>query len=1100
MLELARPRFPVNRLTLTLFGGFDAQVDDGTPLPLTSRKAQALLAYLAVRPGQLHPRDKLATLLWPDTSDEQARQSLRVALVALRRALRSVGPALLISRAESLGLAALALEVDVVAFERCISSGTPEALTEAARLYRGDLLAGFRVTEAPFEDWLTAERRRLSELAVEGLGKLLQHQLAEGPASAAVQTALRLVALDPLQEPVHRALMRLYVAQGRRGAALTQYQVCVAVLRRELGADPENETRRLYQDILRTPSSAGDVRHGQAQSPGHLVSRIAPARPDLPADDTPLFGRETELERLRTVLEQAVKGHGSLAVIIGEEGIGKTRLLGALASEAVDQRCRVLIGRCHESDSVLPFGPWVEACRNSGLSRDHEVLGKLTPERRAELSRLLPETHAPGLPHPSDSDLRLFEAVTELIEAAATREPLVLMLEDLHWADEMSLRLLAFVSRRVRPWPALVVATARAEDLADAAIARHTIREVSRGQHAMRLDLVPLSAADTYKLVQALSRDRRSIADVEEHVWTVSEGNPFVVVETTRAIQEGRSVSGGLSALPQLVRDVIVHRLERLSDRARTLAEVAAIIGREFDFALLHRAGGLEEDATAEGVEELVRRHVLREVGERFGFSHERIRVVVHDQLLPPQRKVRHRRVADALESLHAGHLDQRSLSLGTHFRGAEVWAKAARYLRRAGAEAQARSASREAIALFAQALAALQQLPETRDILSEELDIRIALGPCLGQVHGEGSPEKGASYTTARELCLRLGDRPRLFPGLWGLWHVSLNRGSLREARDLGHELFGLAGELGDPALVLEARHSLWTTLYACGDLEAAELHAREGLEQYDTQRHGANALIYGGHDTGVCCLNFAALTAWTRGYPDRALRYTQDALRLAGQIAHPFTYRLALYYGAWVECQRGERQAAVEHTEAAVDNARAHGLQLDRTAILSRLAHEGVLPESELASLHRTARSPWWLWTHTFLFCLLAEAYARAGLPDRGLAVIAEIPPHALDTVYGPEVHRCRGELLLDHGEADASEAEHCFRNAVSLARRRGHRSLELRSATSLSRLLARHGRRDEARQILGDVHGWFTEGFDTADLRGARTLLDELSAARD
>jgi tetratricopeptide (TPR) repeat protein len=1005
----------------------------------------------------------------------------------------------LMAEAETLSLAASAVDVDVAAFERCILEGSPEALAEAARLYRGDFLEGFRMAEAPFEDWLTAQRARLCELAVEGLAKLLQHQHAEGQTAAAVQTGLRLVALDPLQEAVHRSLMRLYTAKGRRGAALKQYQACVTVLRRELGTDPELETRRLYQDILRSPSTSDDVRHDASDSPAELTSSGALGRPDLASEETPLLGREGELEQLRGLLEDAVKGEGHVALIMGEAGIGKTRLLSALATEAIGQGCRVLLGHCYESDSILAFGPWVEACQRSGLSSDLQILCRLTPARRAELSRLLPEVYAPGLPRPGDSDLRLFEGVTELIEQAAVQGPVVLMLEDLHWADEMSLRLLAFVSRRVESLPVFLIATARVEDLADATMARQSIREVSRGRQAMRLELSPLSPADTYKLVQALARDTQAIGYVQQQVWAISEGNPFVVVETTRAIHEGTcSPNADLVPVPQQVREMIAGRLERLSDCARALAEVAAIVGREFDFALLHRAGGLDESVTAEGVEELVRRSVLRQIGARFGFSHERIRVVVREQILPPQRRLRHRRVAEALEALHAGNIEPFSLALGIHFREAQVWDKAAKYLHQAGIDAQARSAHREAVALLEQAIAALQQLAESRETLGQTLDIRIALGPCLAAVYGEGSLEKEACYVAARELCLRLNDRPRLFPAIWGLLHVSINRGRYGEAQDLGEGLLGLARELGDPVLLLEAHHSLWIGLYNSGDLERAEHHIREGLEHYDTQRHRAYASIYGGHDTGVCCLNFAALTAWMHGYPDRALRYTRESLRLAGELSHPYSTYLARHWAAWVHCLRREYPATVEQAEAALDTASAYGLPADRSALLARLARERTLAESELARLHQAARPSWWGSTSLFMFCLLAEAYARAGMPDRGLAVLAEIPEHSIETVYSSEMYRCRGELLLSQGHADAIEAENCFRTAVELARRGGRRSFELRAATSLSRLLQRQGKREEARHVLTEIHSWFTEGFDTADLRNARTLLDELSAA--
>jgi ATP/maltotriose-dependent transcriptional regulator MalT len=286
-----------------------------------------------------------------------------------------------------------------------------------------------------------------------------------------------------------------------------------------------------------------------------------------------------------------------------------------------------------------------------------------------------------------------------------------------------------------------------------------------------------------------------------------------------------------------------------------------------------------------------------------------------------------------------------------------------------------------------------------------------------------------------------------------------------------------------------------LWTTLYGTGDLETAESHLQAGLTQYDPQRHRADASIYGGHDTGVCCLNFAALTAWTRGYPDRALRHSQAAVRLAGELSHPASAAVALYYAAVIHHQRGESRDAVAKAEAALDTGRAHGLPTTRSAHLARLGRDDAVDESELARLHQAARSPWWQWNHSFGFCLLAEAYARVGMPDTGLATLAEIPEDALETVSGPEIHICRGELLLRQGHAHTSEAERCFRSAIELARRRGHRSLELRAATSLSRLLAQQGYREDARRILADVYGWFSEGFDTADLKTARQLLDSL-----
>ena len=287
----------------------------------------------------------------------------------------------------------------MVTFERRIAEGTPQALEQAAELYRGDLLLGFTLNEPLFEEWLVAERERLREMALEALARLLAHQSKAAGTERAIQTAVRLLGLDPLQEAVHRTLMRLYARQGRRGAALKQYQVCVGVLRRELGTEPEAETRQLYQELLRRPDEtveAPDARGGQrARSP----PKVGPAPPDLPAAETPLFGRQAELGRLRELLDEAIQGNGHVATVVGEAGIGKTRLVSTLAADALS---RGLPG----PDRSLPrerldprrSGRGSTPAAAAEISADEEILGALHPTRRAELTRLLPEASTAGLP------------------------------------------------------------------------------------------------------------------------------------------------------------------------------------------------------------------------------------------------------------------------------------------------------------------------------------------------------------------------------------------------------------------------------------------------------------------------------------------------------------------------------------------------------------------------------------------------------------------------------------------------------------------------------------------------------------------------------
>src|SRR5688572_18172263 len=371
----------MGRLQLRLLGGFEVRDSGGKPVAFARKKAEAVLAYLALRPGAARRRDEIASLLWGDAPGERARHSLRQVLVSLRQTLAQAESQPLREQADSVALDPAALDVDVSSFERLLAEGTPAALAEASQLYRGELLAGIGVQEPAFEDWLLSERERMREQAIQALSRLLEHQQARGLTDDAIGTATRLLAMDRTLESVHRSLMRLYARQGRHGAARRQYQACLAALEQEFGAPPEDETRLLYRELLRARTSESNA----AAQP--LLGRAA--HPQLPASGAPLSGRDEELSQLQALCREISGGQGASIVILGDGGIGKSRLIEALVQEAEAAGALALIGRAWEAERNLPFGPWVHAFRAAGVMPD--LAAGLDAQSRRELARLFPE-------------------------------------------------------------------------------------------------------------------------------------------------------------------------------------------------------------------------------------------------------------------------------------------------------------------------------------------------------------------------------------------------------------------------------------------------------------------------------------------------------------------------------------------------------------------------------------------------------------------------------------------------------------------------------------------------------------------------------------
>ena len=1030
-------------LKLRLLGRFEARLGSGPPLVFATRKSQALLACLALRMGHSQPRDSLIALLWGDADPPRARQNLRQALTEVRRLLR--GNPGLVSDRETVALRGNGVESDVMAFDRLLSERTPDALEQALNLYRGELLEGFSLDEEAYEDWLGTARERMRMRAVQGLAELLVQQVNTEQDEKAISTATRLVDLEPYHEPAHRALMRLHQRQGRRGLALRQYQLCVRVLQQELGTEPEEETRLLYQDIVACPPAPGSGMSAAHAAAGGTAQMLV-------SHDAPLIGRDVEIEALGDALRSAWRDKGGTALLLGEAGIGKSRLAEELAALASTNGGRVLTGRSFELERLLPFRPWADALRSGGITADSAELADFNPVWRTELSRILPEWSAAWVQADSVSEdrLRVYDAFAQLLVHLARQRPLLVLLEDLHWADEPSLRLLAFVHRRIASHCVLLLATARNDEPESASVLRRAQRELASDARAQCRTLAPLSRSALESLVRRLLRGGHAAPEIDERVeriWSMSEGNPFVALEAVRAMgHDAATPASGALDLPRRVREMIAARLELLEMDALALASTAAVIGREFDFDLLQRSAGFDAGAAASALEKLVRRRVLHPVGEGFAFTHERIREVAYAQLLQPRRRLLHERVALTMETLYADDPSPHLAALGSHFAEAGAWEKAVAYLRRAGHQAHQRSANREAAVSFQRALHALGRLPHNRASNALSIDLRLDLQSSLVLL-GE-LPHIVEHLRQARADAEALGDRSRLGRVLVHATHCAWWLGDCDAALESGTVAEAIASGGEDVSLQVMANYRLGQVHLSRGDyLRARELFGRAlALLPQDrlNERFGMPSL------PGVVSRTFLAWTLVSLGEFEAARRTAEEGMRVAEAAGHPYSTTIACRGVALAPLACGDYLLAVSPLEKALEICRRRELPF---------------------------MTPW-------ITGDLGRAYALGGRYDEAVALLEQ-------SLNESESLR----MMMIHPRDVAALAE-----VQMLAGRRADARGSIDRALRLARAHKQRGVEAEALKVLGDIASHDANGRQLAAsaYRDSLTLAESLGQA--
>jgi len=829
---MSRRRVSSGALFVNLLGCFRvAGPRADNVLILDRRRTRALLAMLAMEAGRLVPRGRLTAQLWSSHTDDTARHGLRQSLFELRQALAKANLDAIHLEGDGIALDPSRVVVDAVRFDRLTGQRTIQALTDAVALYQGDFLDGFRLEEPAFEDWLHANRERLRSRAIEALRRLLAEHARRGVTDAAIEVAVRLLSFDPCDESVHRTLMRLYGESGRYTAALRQYELCTDRLKSELGVEPDADTRELHRRLVSQRNNRPNARDSSTESEKASPRAPRPRRASMSRPTTPLIGRYGDLNWFAAVWKRASRGHPQLALLLGEAGVGKTRFVAEIASRDDYRDAEFLVGRGREGEDVLAFSPWVEALRPA---LDRDVVAQLTPIARSDLARLFPEIAEGALPSPlgMEDGPRIFEAVAHLLRLLSSEHAVILVIEDLHWCDDMTIRLLRFLPRRLGGQPVVLLGTTRPEELSIAS-GRGVILDALRSDDSCVSNILnALGREQVLELFVTVLADREVDAStpLAERVWQLSEGNPFAVLECARVVRERKTAGADARLdLPDGVRALTARRLARLSEDATRLVAAAAVIGRDFDVPLIGHSTGLAPQQLAEGLEELVHRQVLRELEGRFDFRHDRIRETAYAGLIGPRRSLLHLQVAQALEQIHAQELDAFSAVIGAHYRRARVWSKASDYLARAGSRAWTHGAGREALTCFEDALQALMQMP--KNLQDSELCLHLHL-LANGAAVATSSYERGRHHLLeAERIAGQLGDRRwegRVAAVLSNSYRPA---GELQRARRLGETALGIAGEARDQWLESVGRLLVGQVDYNTGNYRSALEHLRGAL-----------------------------------------------------------------------------------------------------------------------------------------------------------------------------------------------------------------------------------------------------------------------------
>ncbi|MFN7944133.1 MAG: protein kinase [Blastocatellia bacterium] len=895
-----------------------------------------------------------------------------------------------------------------------------------------------------------------------------------------------------------------------------------------------------FQILLQRMGFSTDQQAGELLVPGADDQR---AENLLPTSVTlrHTVGREQERNELRAAFNAASDGRGSLVCVAGEPGIGKTTLVEDFLTDlAAEKQCTIARGRCSErlagTEAYLPL---LEALES--LLQNDKTLA-------ATMKQLAPTWYAQVVPLNSDSEEsarllsevkaasqeRMKRELASFLTAVAEARTLVIFFDDLHWADVSTIDLLSFLAGKFDALRVLIVVTYRPSDML---LAKHPFLQIkpdlqARG-YCRELQLAFLTAADIAQYLKLEFPNHRFPSEFPQLIHAKTEGSPLFMADLVRYLRDRGVIAREDSTqdacvprwmlaqalpdiereLPESVRGMIERKIAQLSEEDRKLLTAASVQGYEFDSAVVAQVLKLDADEVEERLEKLERVFAFvkltaeaefpnRMLTLKYRFVHVLYQNALYASLRATRKAMQSREVAQTMEGFYGEQRTSVANELAALYEAGREYARAADYYRLAAGQATRVFAYQEAVALARRGLEMLKAEPDTTARTRQELALQITLSVPLGACQGLASQESRELFTRARELARQLGDPPELWTIMVGQWRSYLVGGDNNMARKLGEEFLAQVRTQA-PAATIWGHQMMTSGCNYRGEFAAACAHAKEMLAVWNPQPHYGEAVVYAGENPVMIGLFMGAASLWNLGCPDQALQQSQQALALARQEASPFGLALATFLAAELHISRREPQRVREMAEDCLALSAEHGFpQWQANGYICRgwalvaagQRTAGVAQMREgLTAMHAFEAD---LGRSRYL-ALLGEACGATGQIAEALSLLTEAQAFAEqygEHFFQAEIYRLRGELLLQ-SEAPHAAVEECFLQAIKVAQQQQAKSLELRAVMSLARLWQRQGKAAEAQQMLAAIYGWFTEGFDTADLQDAKALLVEL-----